>query len=55
MKKEKPKKNPEDRHPFFDQLSQLWSNKTAVLGLVIITIFYPQCHFGPLSDPSQPD
>ena len=39
MNNKKPKKNPEDRHPFIDQLSQLWRNKTAVAGLIIITIF----------------
>jgi len=39
MNHKKPKKNPEDRHPFLDQISQLWRNKTAVAGLVIITIF----------------
>jgi len=35
----KPKKIPEDRHPFFDQISQMWRNKTAMAGLIIITIF----------------
>jgi peptide/nickel transport system permease protein/dipeptide transport system permease protein len=39
MTNKKPKKNPEDRHPFIDQLSQLWRNKTAVAGLIIITVF----------------
>ena len=39
MNNKKPKKNPEDRHPFIDQLSQLWRNKTAVAGLIIITVF----------------
>ncbi len=39
MTHQKPQKNPEDRHPFIDQLSQLWRNKTAVAGLIIITIF----------------
>ncbi|MEE4261582.1 MAG: ABC transporter permease [Desulfobacteraceae bacterium] len=39
MNNKKPQKNPEDRHPFIDQLSQLWRNKTAVVGLIIITIF----------------
>jgi ABC-type dipeptide/oligopeptide/nickel transport system permease subunit len=38
MNNKKPIKNPEDRHPFIDQLSQLWRNKTAVAGLIIITI-----------------
>jgi peptide/nickel transport system permease protein/dipeptide transport system permease protein len=39
MNLKKPKKNPEDRHPFIEQLSQLWRNKTAVAGLIIITVF----------------
>ena len=39
MNNKKPKKNPEDRHPFIDQLSQLWRTKTAVAGLIIITVF----------------
>jgi ABC-type dipeptide/oligopeptide/nickel transport system permease subunit len=39
MNHNKPKKNPEDRHPFFDQISQMWRNKTAVAGLIIIMIF----------------
>ena len=39
MNNKKPKKNPEDRHPFIDQLSQLWRNKTAVAGLIIIAVF----------------
>ena len=39
MSPKKSKKNPEDRHPFFDQISQMWRNKTAMAGLMIITIF----------------
>jgi peptide/nickel transport system permease protein/dipeptide transport system permease protein len=39
MNPKKAKKNPEDRHPFFDQISQMWRNKTAMAGLIIITIF----------------
>ena len=39
MAKDKPKKSPEDRHPFIDQISQLWRNKTAVAGLIIIVLF----------------
>jgi len=39
MNPKKPKQNPEDRHPFFDQISQMWRNKTAMAGLIIITIF----------------
>ena len=54
MKTEKPKKNPEDRHPFFDQISQLWRNKTAMLGLVIITIFILSAIFAPYLTPHDP-
>ena len=54
MNKDKPKKNPEDRHPFFDQISQLWRNKTAVLGLVIITIFILSAIFAPYLSPYDP-
>jgi len=54
MNKDKLKKNPEDRHPFFDQISQLWRNKTAVLGLVIITIFILSAIFAPYLSPYDP-
>jgi peptide/nickel transport system permease protein/dipeptide transport system permease protein len=54
MKNKKPYKNPEDRHPFFDQLSQLWRNKTAVLGLVIITIFILSAILAPYLTPHDP-
>jgi hypothetical protein len=33
-------KNPYDRHPFFEQISQLYRNKTAIIGLIIITGFF---------------
>lgn len=49
-----PKKNPEDRHPFIDQLSQLWRNKTAVAGLIIITIFILCGIFAPYLSPHDP-
>ena len=32
-------KNPEDRHPFFDQLEKFRRNKTGVAGLIIIALF----------------
>ncbi len=48
------KKNPEDRHPFIDQLSQLWRNKTAVAGLVIITIFILSGILAPYISPHDP-
>jgi peptide/nickel transport system permease protein/dipeptide transport system permease protein len=54
MKNKKQKKSPEDRHPFFDQISQLWRNKTAVLGLVIITIFFLSAIFAPYLTPHDP-
>ena len=54
MKSEKPKKGPEDRHPFLDQISQLWRNKTAVGGLIIITIFMLSALFAPYLSPHNP-
>ena len=54
MNTQKPKKNPEDRHPFIDQLSQLWRNKTAMLGLVIITVFILSAIFAPFLTPHDP-
>jgi len=54
MNKDKLKKNPEDRHPFFDQISQLWRNKTAILGLIIITIFILSAIFAPYLSPYDP-
>ena len=54
MAKDKPKKSPEDRHPFFDQISQLWRNKTAVLGLVIITLFILCAILAPYLSPHDP-
>lgn len=29
----------ESRHPFWDQIDQLWRNKTAVAGLIIVVVF----------------
>ena len=46
--------NPYDRHPFFEQLSQLWRNKTAVAGLVIVTVFFLMAIFAPLLSPHNP-
>jgi len=54
MNPKKPRKNPEDRHPFIDQLSQLWRNKTAVAGLIIITIFILCGIFAPYLSPHDP-
>lgn len=47
-------KNPLDRHPMLEQLSQLWRNKTAVLGLVVITGFMLMAIFAPLISPHDP-
>jgi peptide/nickel transport system permease protein/dipeptide transport system permease protein len=47
-------KNPHDRHPFIEQLAQLWQNKTAVLGLIIITVFVLTAIFAPLLSPHDP-
>ena len=54
MENEKPKKNAEDRHPFFDQLDQLWRNKTAMVGMVIVLIFILSAIFAPLLSPHNP-
>jgi peptide/nickel transport system permease protein/dipeptide transport system permease protein len=44
----------EDRHPFFDQLDQLWRNKTAIAGLAIIVIFILVAIFAPVLSPHNP-
>jgi peptide/nickel transport system permease protein/dipeptide transport system permease protein len=44
----------EDRHPFYDQLDQLWRNKTAVFGLAIIVIFILVAIFAPVLSPHNP-
>jgi len=54
MTDKKLKKIPEDRHPLIDQLSQLWRNKTAVAGLIIITIFILCGIFAPYLSPHDP-
>jgi peptide/nickel transport system permease protein/dipeptide transport system permease protein len=54
MNNKKPKKNPEDRHPFIDQLSQLWRNKTAVAGLIIIMVFILCGILAPYLSPHDP-
>lgn len=43
--------NLEDRHPFLDQIEQLWRNKTAVAGLIIVLIFILTALFAPLLSP----
>ena len=54
MKKGNPKKSPEDRHPLLDQLSQLWRNKTAVAGLIIVAGFVLAAFFAPVLSPHDP-
>lgn len=52
--KKRPKKNPEDRHPFFDQMEQLWRNKTAVAGMIIVTVFVITAILAPWISPHDP-
>jgi len=54
MNKEKSIKNPEDRHPMLDQMSQLWRNKTAVVGLVIVITFFSAAILAPFLSPHDP-
>jgi peptide/nickel transport system permease protein/dipeptide transport system permease protein len=54
MKKGNPRKNPEDRHPLLDQLSQLWRNKTAVAGLIIVAGFVLAAFLAPVLSPHDP-
>lgn len=48
-------RNPEDRHPFFDQVEKLFKNKTAVAGLIIITLFTLAAIFAPYVTPHDPN
>jgi len=47
-------KTPEDRHPLVDQLEQLWRNKTAVAGMIVIAIFVLTALLAPLLSPHDP-
>jgi ABC-type dipeptide/oligopeptide/nickel transport system permease subunit len=47
-------KNPEERHPFFDQMEQLFRNKTAVAGLSIVLLFVATAVFAPFISPHNP-
>ena len=49
-----PKKSPEDRHPLLDQLNQLWRNKTAVAGLIVVAFFVFAAFFAPVLSPHDP-
>jgi ABC-type dipeptide/oligopeptide/nickel transport system permease subunit len=46
--------SPEDRHPFFDQLEQLGRNKTAVAGMLVITLFVLTAILAPFLSPHNP-
>ncbi|MDH3554493.1 MAG: ABC transporter permease subunit [Deltaproteobacteria bacterium] len=52
--RKKSARNPEDRHPFLDQLEQLWRNKTAVAGLLVITLFVLTAILAPFLSPHNP-
>ena len=54
MKKGNSKKSPEDRHPLLDQLSQLWRNKTSVVGLIVVAGFVLAAIFAPSLSPHDP-
>lgn len=47
-------KEPLERHPMIEQLSQLWRNKTAIAGLIIIIIFILSALFAPYISPHDP-
>ena len=46
--------NPEDRHPFFDQLEKLFRNRTGLAGLIIITLFILCALLAPWLSPHDP-
>lgn len=52
--KEETLKDPYDRHPMLEQLSQLWRNKTAIAGLIIIVIFVLAAILAPWISPHNP-
>ena len=54
LQRKKSPRNPEDRHPFLDQLEQLWRNKTAVAGLLVISLFVLTAILAPLLSPHNP-
>ncbi|WP_299976928.1 ABC transporter permease [Desulfobacula sp.] len=54
MSKKNTNKQNLDRHPMLEQLSQLWRNKTAVAGLIIIVIFILVAIFAPYISPHDP-
>lgn len=44
----------DSRHPLLDQLEQLWRNKTAVAGLVIVVVFFLTALLAPFLSPHDP-
>ena len=46
--------NPLDRHPFVEQMAQLWRNKTAIAGLLIVSMFVIAAIFAPWLSPHSP-
>jgi len=46
--------SPQDRHPFIEQMSQLWRNKTAVAGMLIVSFFVLTAIFAPWLSPHSP-
>ena len=47
--------NPEDRHPFFDQVEKLFKNRTGMAGLIIITLFTLIAALAPVISPHDPN
>ena len=47
--------DPDTRHPFFDQIEKLFKNKTAVVGLIIISIFGLAALLAPVISPYDPN
>ena len=47
--------NPQDRHPIFDQLEKLFKNRTAVAGLIVISIFALAALLAPVITPHDPN
>jgi len=47
--------DPDTRHPFFDQIEKLFKNKTAVVGLIIISIFTLAAIFASVISPYDPN
>ena len=54
MPETKTRKNPQDRHPFIEQMSLLWRNKTAVVGMLIVFFFIITAILAPLLSPHSP-